>query len=121
MSKHLPTILAAAALFVALTGPTVHALSTRLGDLDDDEYHCIAGGAAEEIAPVAMPGGASSICVSNPSSTCVSLGGPNIVHPRGIEIGDGCRDGFTFCADARRLWCDAETGDVTVYRVWGVQ
>lgn len=119
MSKHLPTILAAAALFVALTGPTVHALSTRLGDLSNTTVSCVAGGSAEVIEPGS--GAASSICVSNPSSTCVSLGGSTIAHPAGIEVGDGCRDGFTFCADTRRMWCDPDAGTVVVEVVWGVQ
>lgn len=120
MKKLLP-ILAAAALLILLAVPAAQALSTRLGDLADDSFDCIAGGSAEEIAPVALPGGASSICIRNPTATCVSLGGPTIVHPAGLEIGDGCDNGTTVCVDARRLWCDADAGTVTVYRVWGVQ
>jgi len=120
--KNFALTLSLAAVLAVLLNTPADALATPMGDLDDTTVDCIAGGSPEAIAPGGTSTGrAGSICVINPSSTCVSIGGPSVVHPGGAEIGNGCELGKSFCFDARRAWCDADTGTVTVNVVWGVQ
>lgn len=93
------------------------ALSTPLSDLQDTTVVCGATGDPELIAP----SGASSICVENVSTTCVQIGGSAVSTTTGIAIGSGCAGGQVFCADAKRMWCESTSGNVSVDVVWGSQ
>lgn len=93
-----------------------------MGDMADTTVACIAGAPAEPIAPGGTGlGAATTICVKNRSTTCVSLGGPTVTHPGPTVIGSGCEDGMMACVNARRVWCDAATSTVNVNVFWGVR
>lgn len=104
-----------AALALALGQPIAHALSTPLSVLQDTTVACNAAGDPEAIAP----SGASSICVENTSATCVQIGGSTVSTTTGVAIGDGCAGGTLFCADVKRLFCEATSGTVNVDVVFG--
>lgn len=99
-----------------------------LGDLQNDPsgIDCGSTGDPEEIAPGGTSASAaSSMCIQNASATCVYVGGSAVVGAGGtvdgIAVGDGCAAGKLFCANTRRMWCEAASGTVTVQVAWGVQ
>lgn len=104
-----------AALALAIGQPIAHALGTPLSDLQDTTVSCNATGDPEVIAP----SGASSICVENTSATCVQIGGNAVSTTTGVAIGSGCAGGTIFCADAKRMWCEATAGTVSVDVIFG--
>jgi hypothetical protein len=105
----------------ALVSPTVQALSTPLGDLQNCNNITV-GSSAVVSSDACMGGTGSSIVVQNESTSCIRVGGPNVTATTGLSVGSGCAAGPVVTFDAKRVYMISVSGSVSgVDVVWGHQ